>query len=105
MNVGGRVVSEREWRKRKARLLFTMLVIRGGRDVPQGSGARAPVAEMDEARAKNNLYVIWSAMKSALSPEADKNEASLHREHRRSCRMVADPCAPMSTIRQSLRGA
>ena len=84
VNVGGRVVSEREWRKRKARLLFRMLVIRGGRDVPRDQVLDHLWPEMDEVRAKNNLYVIWSAMKNALSPEAGQEPSlSVHRQHRR----------------------
>ena len=74
VNVGGRVVAEREWKKRKARLLFAMLVIRGGQDVPREQVMEHLWPEMEESRGKNNFYVIWSAMKGALSPEADKNE-------------------------------
>jgi DNA-binding SARP family transcriptional activator len=73
VNVGGRIVAEREWRKRKARLLFAMLVIRRGQDVPRDQLFEHLWPEMDEARAKNNLYVIWSAMKNALTPDSDKN--------------------------------
>ncbi len=91
VNVGGRIVSEREWRKRKARLLFAMLVIRRGQDVPRDQVLEHLWPEMDEARAKNNLYVIWSAMKSALSPEADKNEPCPYIDNTGGvCRVVAD---------------
>ncbi len=91
VNVGGRVVTEREWRKRKARLLFAMLVIRGGQDVPRDQVLDYLWPDMDEARAKNNLYVIWSAMKSALSPEAGKNEPCPFISNTGAvCRVVAD---------------
>ena len=91
VNVGGRVVSEREWRKRKARLLFTMLAIRGGQDVPRDQVLEHLWPEMDEARAKNNLYVIWSAMKNALSPEADKTESCPFIDNTGGvCRVVGD---------------
>lgn len=62
------VVSDRAWRKRKARLLFIMLVTRQGRDVPRDVLLEHLWPEMDEERAKNNFYVIWSAMKRALLP-------------------------------------
>ena len=94
VSVGGRVVSERDWRKRKARLLFAMLVIRGGKDVPRDQVLDHLWPEMDEARAKNNLYVIWSAMKSALSPEAGKNE---------SCPFIDNTGAVCRTVTGSVR--
>ncbi len=91
VNVAGRIVSERDWRKRKARLLFAMLVIRGGQDVPRDQVLEHLWPDMDEARAKNNLYVIWSAMKSALSPEAGKNEPCPYVDNTGGvCRVMAD---------------
>jgi DNA-binding SARP family transcriptional activator len=59
-------VRERDWRKRKARLLFTMLMMRRGQDVPREQLLEHLWPEMDEERAKSNLYVVWSTMKSAL---------------------------------------
>jgi len=66
INVGGRNVRERDWKKRKARLLFAMLVIRRGQDVARDQLFEHLWPEMEEERAKNNLYVVWSAMKSVL---------------------------------------
>ncbi|MDO9557579.1 MAG: BTAD domain-containing putative transcriptional regulator [Coriobacteriia bacterium] len=60
------VVPDRAWKKRKARLLFMMLVTRQGRDVPRDLLLEHLWPDMDEERAKNNFYVIWSAMKRAL---------------------------------------
>ncbi len=60
------VVPDRSWRKRKARLLFMMLVARQGRDVPRDMLLEHLWPDMDDERAKNNFYVIWSAMKRAL---------------------------------------
>ncbi|MDZ4654929.1 MAG: BTAD domain-containing putative transcriptional regulator [Coriobacteriia bacterium] len=62
------VVPDRAWKKRKARLLFMMLVTRQGRDVPRDMLLEHLWPDMDEERAKNNFYVIWSAMKRALLP-------------------------------------
>lgn len=66
VNVGGRIIRERDWKKRKARLLFAMLVTRHGNDVARDQVFDHLWPEMDEERAKNNLYVAWSAMKTAL---------------------------------------
>jgi len=72
LSIGGRPVRERDWRKRKARLLFAMLAIRRGQDVPRDQLFEYLWPEMDAERAKNNLYVVWSTMKAALVGEADK---------------------------------
>jgi hypothetical protein len=66
VSVGGRTVRERDWRKRKARLLFAMLAARRGRDVPRDQVVDHLWPEMDDDRARNNLYVAWSTMKSVL---------------------------------------
>lgn len=68
-------VPEKAWRKRKARLLFAMLVVRQGQDVPREQLLEYLWPEMEPRRAKNNLYVIWNAMKGALSPGLGKGEA------------------------------
>lgn len=66
VSVGGRAIRDRDWKKRKARLLFAMLVTRHGNDVPRDQIFDYLWPDMDEERAKNNLYVAWSTMKSAL---------------------------------------
>jgi DNA-binding SARP family transcriptional activator len=73
VKVGDRVIADRDWRKGKARTLFAMLVLNCGRDLSRDQILEYLWPDMDEERARNNFYVIWSAMKSALSPEADKN--------------------------------
>jgi DNA-binding SARP family transcriptional activator len=60
-------VDEDAWRKRKARVLFAMLAVKRGQDVPRDVILEHLWPEMDEARARNNFYVIWSAMKRALA--------------------------------------
>ena len=65
------IVPPRAWRKRKARLLFAMLAVRRGKDVPREQLLEYLWPEMDEERARNNLYVVWNAMKTALSPAKD----------------------------------
>lgn len=59
-------VSRRAWRKRKARLLFAMLIVKRGQDVPREQILDHLWPDMDAERARNNFYVAWSAMKSAL---------------------------------------
>jgi DNA-binding SARP family transcriptional activator/ATP/maltotriose-dependent transcriptional regulator MalT len=73
VRIGDHVVADRDWRKRKARLLFAMLVVKQGADVPRDIILEHLWPEMDETRARNNLYVVWSAMKSALMPDAEKS--------------------------------
>jgi DNA-binding SARP family transcriptional activator len=72
VSVGGRSVREKDWRKRKARLLFAMLILRRGQDVPRDQLFDYLFPEMDPERAKNNLYVIWSTMKSVLMGDEGK---------------------------------
>lgn len=60
-------VTDKDWRKRKARLLFALLVLRRGQDMPREQIFEHFWPEMDEERAKSNFYVTWSIMKRALS--------------------------------------
>lgn len=90
VSVGGRTVRERDWRKRKARLLFAMLVTRGGRDVPRDEVFEYLWPELDEERAKNNLYVAWSTMKSALMGPGAKGPCPYIESVGGVCRTVRD---------------
>jgi DNA-binding SARP family transcriptional activator len=72
VSIGTRTIGERDWRKRKARLLCAMLVLRRGQDVPREQLFDYLFPEMDLDRAKNNLYVVWSTMKSVLLGDAAK---------------------------------
>jgi DNA-binding SARP family transcriptional activator len=74
-------VGDRDWTKRKARLLFAMLVSRCGTDVPRGEIIEYLWPEMDEERALNNFYVVWSAMKRALSPDSVRETPCPFVEH------------------------
>jgi len=83
-------IQDGDWRKRKSRLLFAMLVARRGEDIPKDVLFERLWPEMDEDRAKSNFYVIWSAMKRVLcnGPHADD---CVYVEHRAGvCRAVAD---------------
>ena len=83
------VVGDRDWTKRKARLLFAMLVSRMGTDVPRGEIIEYLWPEMDEERALNNFYVVWSAMKRALSPESVRENPCPFVEHTHGvCRIL-----------------
>lgn len=61
------VVAESSWSKRKARLMFAMLAARRGQEIPRDVLLERLWPEMDEDRARNNYYVMWSAMKQALA--------------------------------------
>ncbi len=67
VSVGERKVREKDWRKRKARLLFAILVLERGRQVSREQLLAHVWPDLTEDRAKNNFYVAWSNMKSALS--------------------------------------
>lgn len=60
------VVADKDWRKRKARLLYALLVLRRGQDTPREQVFDHFWPDMDEDRAKSNFYVTWSIMKRAL---------------------------------------
>jgi DNA-binding SARP family transcriptional activator len=82
-------VADRDWCKRKARLLFAMLVARAGTDVPRGEIIEYLWPEMDEERALNNFYVVWSAMKRALAPNSIREVPCPFVEHVHGvCRIV-----------------
>jgi len=82
-------VADRDWCKRKARLLFAMLVARAGTDVPRGEIIEYLWPEMDEERALNNFYVVWSAMKRALAPNSVREMPCPFVEHVHGvCRIV-----------------
>lgn len=90
VSVSGRVVEDREWRKRKARLLFGMLATRCGKDVPRDHLLEYLWPEMEEDQALNNLYVVWSSMKHALTPNLGRGQACPYVEHRGGvCRAIA----------------
>lgn len=76
VSIGGRAIQERDWKKRKVRLLFIMLVSRRGHDVPRDQICERLWPEMDEKQATSNFYVTWSLMKSALGAGTDKNKPS-----------------------------
>ncbi|MEI7813440.1 MAG: BTAD domain-containing putative transcriptional regulator [Coriobacteriia bacterium] len=91
VSVDGRIIRERDWRKRKARMLFAMLVIRRGQDVPRDQVIEHLWPEMDEERAKNNLYVAWSTMKSVLGGEGSAGTKSPYVETAHGvCKAVSD---------------
>jgi DNA-binding SARP family transcriptional activator/tetratricopeptide (TPR) repeat protein len=81
VSVGTHQVMERDWRKRKARLLFAMLVLQQGREVPREQIYDHLWPEMDADRSRNNFYVIWSSIKGALVPDSPKGESCPYVEH------------------------
>ncbi|MDO8963897.1 MAG: BTAD domain-containing putative transcriptional regulator [Coriobacteriia bacterium] len=82
-------VSDRAWTKRKSRLLFAMLVSRSDKDVPRDQLIEYLWPEMQEQRALNNFYVVWSSMKRALGTQRSREEPCPYVEHIRGiCRVI-----------------
>lgn len=75
VEIAGRRITDAAWRKRKARLLFAMLVVRKGRDVPREQLLEYLWPDMDTERAVSNFYVVWNNMKNALCPNLPKGQA------------------------------
>ncbi|HSK47963.1 MAG TPA: bacterial transcriptional activator domain-containing protein, partial [Coriobacteriia bacterium] len=91
VTAGDRVVSEKDWKKRKARLLFAMLVVRRGQDVPRDQILDHLWPDLSEDKAKNNFYVAWSMMKSALMPPEERDKPCPYVENSRGrCRIVRE---------------
>ena len=85
------VISSASWRKRKARVLFAMLAIRRGQEVSRDQILEHLWPGMDAERARNNFYVVWSAMKAALMTGAEKGAHCPYIENiHGSCRVVPE---------------
>jgi DNA-binding SARP family transcriptional activator len=85
------VVPDSRWRKRKARLLFAMLAVRRGQDVPRDVLLEYLWPEMDDERARNNFYVVWNALRSALDPDGSLVERCEYVESRGGiCRSISE---------------
>lgn len=70
VTVGDRVIREKDWRKRKARMLFAIMVLERGRQLSREQLLAHVWPDLPEERAKNNFYVAWSTMKNALTAGA-----------------------------------
>ncbi|MDI6712067.1 MAG: BTAD domain-containing putative transcriptional regulator [Anaerosomatales bacterium] len=82
-------VPDKAWGKRKARLLFAMLAIELGRDVPRDIIFDRLWPDMPADRAQSNFYVTWSYMKKALA--ACAGDPAPYLEHRGGvCRVVPE---------------
>lgn len=91
VTVAERTVAEKDWKKRKARLLFAMLVVRQGRDLAREQLFDHLWPDLSETKARNNYYVIWSAMKGALMGERSRSTACPYVENTGGrCRIVTD---------------
>lgn len=91
VSVGDRAVRDRDWKKRKARTVFTMLVLRRGQELPRDQILDAVWPELPDDRAKNNFYVAWSVMKMALGGEDAASGPSPYVENKGGrCRIVRD---------------
>jgi DNA-binding SARP family transcriptional activator/ATP/maltotriose-dependent transcriptional regulator MalT len=90
VEIDGRPLEDKSWRKRKARLLFAMMTARCGRDIPRDQLIAYLWPEMDEQQALNNFYVAWSCMKHALAPHLKRGDVCAFVEHRGGvCRTAA----------------
>lgn len=91
ITIDGRSVRERDWRKKKSRLLFAMLVARQGQDVPREQVFDHLWPDLDHERAKNNFYVVWSMVKAALMGQgASKGPCPYIESGRGRCRIVRE---------------
>jgi len=88
---GEKQVTDRDWKKRKARLLFAMLVLMRGQDIPRDQILDHLWPDLPEQNARNNFYVVWSTMKSALLPPGERAARCPYVENPRGrCRIVRD---------------
>ncbi|MHB1323702.1 MAG: BTAD domain-containing putative transcriptional regulator [Coriobacteriia bacterium] len=71
------ILDEEGWRKRKARLLFLILLLKQRQDVPRDVLLERLWPDMDEEHAKRNFYVTWSTMKRALACGGPPSAAKL----------------------------
>jgi DNA-binding SARP family transcriptional activator/tetratricopeptide (TPR) repeat protein len=86
----GGPLADRDWRKRKARLMFAMLATRCGKDVPRDQLIEYLWPGMGEQTSLNNFYVVWSSMRRAIAPGLARGEACPYVDHRGGvCRAVA----------------
>jgi DNA-binding SARP family transcriptional activator/ATP/maltotriose-dependent transcriptional regulator MalT len=91
VEIDGRHIEDKSWRKRKARLLFAMMSSRCGKDIPRDQLIEYLWPEMDERQALNNFYVAWSCMKQALMPGGTRADTCPYLEHRGGvCRTSLD---------------
>ncbi|MRS13176.1 MAG: hypothetical protein EG823_08955 [Actinobacteria bacterium] len=67
VHIDGSRIEDSYWRKRKVRLLFAVLAVRRGRELPRDVILERFWPDMDEDRARRNFYVTWSGMKRALA--------------------------------------
>jgi DNA-binding SARP family transcriptional activator len=91
VTIGPRSISEKDWKKRKARALFAILASRNGHAITRDQLCDHLWPHMDDDRARNNLYVAWSVMKSALQgPDAKSAECPYIEAVGGLCRTVSD---------------
>jgi DNA-binding SARP family transcriptional activator len=90
VTIGDRRITERDWAKRKSRLMFAMLVIARGHDVPRDQILEYLWPEMDEDRARSNFYVVWSKMKLALGTDDDSSVSPFVESTRGRCRIKTE---------------
>jgi DNA-binding SARP family transcriptional activator len=83
------IVEPRDWGKRKARLLFAMLVTRQGTEVHRSELIDYLWPELDEPHGLNNFYVVWSAMKRAVCCRGTEGEYARFFENTNGvCRVI-----------------
>ena len=85
------VVEDNAWRKRKARVMFLMLVLRRGQDVSRDLLFDTLWPDLSPQSQRNNYYVTWGDMRRVLSG-GDTPERANHYVHSAGglCRIT--PC-------------
>jgi DNA-binding SARP family transcriptional activator len=81
-------ISDKDWRKRKARLLFAIIVLQRGKDLSREQLFEHLWPEMTESRAKSNFYVIWSIMRRVLMGTSAGGPCSFVEHQAGVCRIV-----------------
>jgi len=99
-------VQECHWRKRKARLLFLMLVSHDGQEVPRDVLMDYLWPTMDPQHALRNFYVTWSTLKRALAhggPAADAQQYVVCVNG--TCRITEAVRSDLTEFREEIRRA
>lgn len=90
ITVGDRAIAERDWKKRKARQLFTMLAMKRGQEVPRDQLLEHIWPDLSDEKAKNNFYVAWSTMKSTLMGDGNSGPCPYVDNAAGRCRILRD---------------
>ncbi len=105
----GRPVTEKDWKKRKARVLFSMLALNNGQEMSRDVVFEQLWPALTDDKAKNNFYVAWSTMKTALMGPDSSGPCPYVESRRGRCKIIKefvhtdidDVDALLATVRQA----